>query len=61
MKVTLRFDGAEQEPDWTVELANLPRRGQIIEIAPKRIVEVLEVFEDQGDKDVVARVREVVE
>ena len=61
MKIALHFDGIEEQPDWLIELANLPSCGQLIEIAPKRIVEVLEVLEPEPSGEVVARVREIVE
>lgn len=60
MKVRLRFDGAAQA-DWEIELANAPHKGQLLEFGPRRVFEVLEVLDLEGESSATVRVKELVE
>ena len=61
MTVRLRFDGAAQANDWGIELANAPYKGQLLEFGPRRVFEVLEVLDIEGESSATVRVKEVVE
>lgn len=61
MRVRLRFDGGAQADDWDIEVANAPHKGQLLEFGPRRVFEVLEVLDIEGESSATVRAREVVE
>jgi len=61
MKVRLRFYGGAQGDNWDIELVNAPHKGQLLEFGPRRVFEVLDVLDIDGETSATVRVKEIVE